>query len=197
MTCCLLCCKFIPERDILVVTATDGHIALFSIPDVSKDAVYDDWSFVSRFKIHQSGIKCLEVMSVSGLLSVISSLTTESVAYLLTGGDDNAVHLTEVVFDDGIACKLLASVLDGHTSTVTGVLHLGNLQFLSVGIDQKIAMWKFEGTKLTAVYEAYTFVPDVCGVIDIGVQRGKRRFVVYGTGMELIALEDSERNSVL
>jgi len=36
--------------------------------------------------------------------------------------------------------------------------------------------------------EAYTFVPDVGGMIEIGVKDGKRRFVVFGTGMELIAL---------
>jgi hypothetical protein len=90
-----------------------------------------------------------------------------------------------------IICQPIAVVLDAHTSTVTGVLSLGNSKFLSVGIDQKIRMWKVSGHGLTCLYEGYTFVPDVGGFIEIGVEGSKRRFVIFGTGIELIELEDS------
>jgi WD40 repeat protein len=119
-------------------------------------------------------------------------LIKESAVYLLTGGDDNAIHLTEVRFADKIACQILASVLDAHTSTITGVLGLGNFQFLSVGIDQIIKIWEFNGEDILCWNQLYTFVPDVCGVVEIGFHGRNRRFVVFGTGMEMIAWEELE-----
>ena len=115
--------------------------------------------------------------------------------HIFTGGDDNAVHLTEVIFGTTLKCRLIASVPNSHTSTITGVLDLGNLQFLSVGIDQYIRIWEFNGSSLFCLHKAYTFVPDVCGIVQIGVQRGKRCFVVFGTGMELVAWENAERTN--
>lgn len=113
----------------------------------------------------------------------------------MTGGDDNAIHLTRVTIEPEITCKPVAAVLDAHTSTVTGVLSLGNSKFLSVGIDQKIRMWKISGYGMTCLYEGYTFVPDVGGFIEIGVKGRKRRFVIFGTGIELIELESSTIDS--
>jgi hypothetical protein len=87
-------------------------------------------------------------------------------------------------------CSPVAGVLDAHTSTVTGVLFLGSSRYLSVGIDQKIRLWIEEGGKLLCIYEGYTFVPDVCGIAEIGVNGKIRRFVVFGTGMELLEWQD-------
>ena len=117
----------------------------------------------------------------------------ETTVYLFTGGDDNAVHLTEVNFGTELKCRLISYVPNAHTSTITGVLDLGNLQFLSIGIDQCIRVWEYNGHNLVCLYRAYTFVPDVCGIIEIGVPERKRRFVVFGTGMEMISWENVER----
>lgn len=121
------------------------------------------------------------------------SLIIETTLYLLTGGDDNAIHLTEINFGSALKCRLISSVLNAHTSTITGVLDLGNLQFLSIGIDQRIRVWEYNGRDLVCLHNAYTFVPDVCGIVEIGGPKRKRRFVVFGTGMEMIAWEDAER----
>jgi len=111
---------------------------------------------------------------------------------MFTGGDDNAVHLVELVIRSEVTCTLLASVLDAHASTVTGVLSLGKSRFLSVGIDQNIRIWKFDGSGLMCLCKAYTFVPDVGGIVEIGVRERKRSFVIFGTGMELISWEETE-----
>lgn len=111
--------------------------------------------------------------------------------YLLSGGDDNAVHLMQVeVTDENITLTTIAGVLDAHTSTVTGVLFLDDSRYLSIGIDQKIRLWKVEERSLLCIYEGYTFVPDVCGIAELGVKGDKRRFVVFGTGMELLEFQD-------
>jgi hypothetical protein len=116
----------------------------------------------------------------------------ENVLHMFTGGDDNAVHLVELVFTPNVTCKLLASIIDAHASTVTGVSSLGRMRFLCVGIDQNIKIWKYDGASLICLCKVYTFVPDVGGIIEIGVPERKRKFIVFGTGMELISWEESE-----
>lgn len=209
-TCCLLGCKFVQGHDFIVITATDGHIGLLSIPDqlknmpspVSSNCETVDnskltWTFTSKFLVHQSSINCLEIISISGSQSFLHILITDTSVYLLTGGDDNAIHLSEVSFEGEGKCAFrpIASVLDAHTSTITGVLNLGGLKFLSIGIDQVVRVWKFDGENLISRYKGYTFVPDVGGIIEIGVQGGKRRFVIFGTGMEMISWSDSEEDT--
>jgi hypothetical protein len=109
---------------------------------------------------------------------------------IVTGGDDNMIHLMKVIIGPTITWESIATALNLHTSTVTGVLSLGNSKFLSVGIDQKIQVWKVTGTQMVNIYEDYTFIPDVGGIIEIGVQGNKRQFVIFGTGMELLQLDN-------
>jgi WD repeat-containing protein 6 len=111
---------------------------------------------------------------------------------MITGGDDNAIYLNEIEIGDVISCRLLASKTKAHTSTVTEVLSLGNSVYLSVSIDQIIRVWELNIGRLVCIFEAYTFVPDVCGIIEIDGNDYERRFVVYGTGMELVAFTEDE-----
>jgi WD40 repeat protein len=123
-----------------------------------------------------------------------SVLTKASKVLLFTGGDDNAVHLTEVNLNSEISTRNISSVPDAHASTITGVLHLGDMHFLSCGIDQAVKVWRLEGEKLVCLYKCHTGVPDVGGIVEIGGDLGKRRFVVFGTGMEMIAWNRLQEN---
>jgi hypothetical protein len=111
---------------------------------------------------------------------------------LFTGGDDNALNLAEVEFNSEISIRRIALVPDAHASTVTGVLYLGNMHFLSCGIDQAIKVWRLGGENLVCLYKCHTCVPDVGGVVEIGGDREQRRFVVFGTGMEVITWNQGE-----
>ena len=96
-----------------------------------------------------------------------------------------------MTISDEVSLKLLASAIDAHSSTITGILALTNTRFLSVGIDQNIRMWQYQGSGLACIYSAYTFVPDVCGIVALKQRNPARlRFLVFGTGMELISLQD-------
>jgi WD repeat-containing protein 6 len=108
---------------------------------------------------------------------------------MITGGDDNAIQLSEISISSSITWRILALVRDAHTSTVTGVLSWGISEYLSIGIDQRIRLWRYEDGNLNCVFDGYTFVPDVCGIVDVGVSGEKRRLVVYGTGIEMLELE--------
>lgn len=111
---------------------------------------------------------------------------------LLTGGDDNAIHLTEMTLDPDISRRRIASVPDAHASTITGVRSLGGMNFLSCGIDQAINVWGLDGDKLVCMYKCHTYVPDVGGIVEIPGDLARRRFVVFGTGMEMIAWDDGK-----
>jgi hypothetical protein len=120
----------------------------------------------------------------------------ESEVEIVTGGDDNAIHLVKVTIGQIITCESIATLHDSHTSTVMGVLSLGNSKFLSVGIDQKIRMWKITEEHMVHLYEGYTVIPDVGGFIEIGVQGNNRQFVIFGTGRELLQLNKSILDSI-
>jgi len=66
---------------------------------------------------------------------------------------------------------------------------LGNSSYLSVGVDQKLLLWRYENGSLLHLLSGYTFVPDVCGILDLGIFGVKRKIVAYGSGMELIELQ--------
>jgi hypothetical protein len=85
-TCCLLNCKFVPGQNYIAVTATDGHVAFFSIPYFAENAKapseatpngievegqpYGMLDLKSKFQIHQSSIKCMEMITISGTQSL-------------------------------------------------------------------------------------------------------------------------------
>ena len=85
-TCCLLNCKFVPGQNYIAVTATDGHVAFFSIPNFPENSKplseappngieikgqpYGMLEMISKFQIHQSSIKCIEMIAISGTQSL-------------------------------------------------------------------------------------------------------------------------------
>ena len=127
---------------------------------------------------------------------MLSVLTKASKLLLFTGGDDSAVHITEVTLTPEISTRNIASIPDAHASTITGVLYLGDMHFLSCGIDQTVKIWKLEEDELIFFHKCHTGVPDVGGIVEIGGDPARRRFVVFGTGMEMITWNLFQGNSL-
>jgi WD40 repeat protein len=125
-------------------------------------------------------------------------ISDSSETLLITGGDDGAIHLTKINEGEKLCggedycVERLMSVEDAHASTVTGILFLREVRCVSVGIDQKIKLWSIlDGKKLVCLREGYTFVPDVAGIIEIP-PKDAWRFVIFGTGMEMIRLDNDD-----
>ena len=72
---------------------------------------------------------------------------------------------------------------------------LGSHEFVSVSVDQKVRMWRYINGAPVIYHDGYTVVPDVCGILDLGVVERERRFVIYGTGMELLALSGGDSDA--
>lgn len=128
-------------------------------------------------------------------------ISGSSRSLLITGGDDGAIHLTQI--DEGkelcngkdYCVSRLMSAENAHASTVTGIVALREVRCVSVGIDQKIKLWSIlDGKKLVCLREGYTFVPDVAGIIQIP-PKDDWRFVIFGTGMEMVRLYNDDSSS--
>ena len=180
-----------------MTTATDGHLGFFRIPEGLGDNVVTNWTCFKKVQVHQSGIPCLSDIPVGSTISCLRCLMIASKVLLFTGGDDNAIYITAVTFSPEISTQRIASVPNAHASTITGVLSLGDMHFLSCGIDQTIKFWRLDGDKLLWLYDCHTCVPDAGGILEIGAETAKRRFVVFGTGMEMITWNLVLENGVL
>ena len=180
-----------------MTAATDGHLGFFHIPEDLGDNVVTNWTCFKKVQVHQSGILCLCRVPVESTTSCLRYLMIASKVLLFTGGDDNAICITVVTFSPDMSTRRIASVPNAHASSITGVLSLGDMRFLSCGIDQTIKFWRLDGEKLLCLYKCHTCVPDVGGIVEISAETAKRRFVVFGTGMEMIAWNPARENGLL
>jgi hypothetical protein len=101
-----------------------------------------------------------------------------------------------VNLNSDISTRNISSVPDAHASTITGVLYLGDMHFLSCGIDQVVNVWRLDGEELICLYKWHTGVPDAGGIVEIGGDLAKKRFVVFGTGMEMISWNLVQENGL-
>ena len=67
-TCCILVCRFVPEHNLLIISATDGYVALLKVPPYDPTLSLKDWSYVARTCVHQSSVKALDLIHISGKL---------------------------------------------------------------------------------------------------------------------------------
>jgi hypothetical protein len=70
-TCCLLRCSFVEGHDIIVTTATDGHLGFFDIPEALCDGVAN-LTCLKKVQAHQSGIPCISAIPVEGTIFAFS-----------------------------------------------------------------------------------------------------------------------------
>lgn len=169
-TCCLLQARFVGGW--LVTAATDGVLAAWDVGGVVRGEVGALGEPVWVKRVHQSGVKSLEVE------------VREGTVMLFTGGDDCALGVTRVEGGQAESWVLPRA----HASAVTAVVRVGR-RVVSVGVDQRVKVWDVvegegEGTGLRLVEEGYTGVADVAGAV--GVQReGEEWVVVGGVGVDV------------
>ncbi|RDA92921.1 hypothetical protein CP533_3873 [Ophiocordyceps camponoti-saundersi (nom. inval.)] len=162
-----------------VTAATDGHVALWEAPERGDGA----WRTKQVARLHQSSIKALD-------------LTLSDDCYrIVTGGDDNALGVTEVVDatdddkeDDGYAIRWKGIVVAGaHAAAINGVA-IDDRLVVSVSNDQRLRSWRLRGRVMELLASAESAVADagdVALVAGPGRQEGRRVIAVGGVGIEL------------
>ncbi|MCJ1438245.1 hypothetical protein MMC27_007633 [Xylographa pallens] len=163
-SCCLTQIKFLRpgDKSYLLTAGTDGFIAFWPVEDFqgqqerrsslpkrssgqNAESFHGDLKWHYQHRIHQSSIKCLTSHHLS-----------DSEVIVATGGDDNAVAFTRIIFDaefpDLPICFTLL-LARAHASTITGIQCLGpqldsaqsdgrtSWTFATVSNDQRLKTW--------------------------------------------------------
>ncbi|KAK3334980.1 WD40-repeat-containing domain protein [Neurospora tetraspora] len=180
--------------DIQVLTAsTDGHMAVWSAAAaVSSTSTTEtekaEYQMVALAKVHQSSIKGLDLSSPRSSSSGQSWL-------VITGGDDNAVHFTNLQYssaDNTYKVLSRSRVKDAHAAGVTGICTVREdgeaVEVASISNDQRVKLWRAvwkegseEPVKVTLLDNQYSSVADA-GDVEV-IKEG--RLMVGGVGMEV------------
>ena len=185
----------------LLIAATDGHIALWPVPDnlVSFEASRDLHPLL-RHQIHQSCIKVLSTLQID-----------PSIVLVATGGDDNALGLTLLTVSSGAADNSNSRVPQpetllipkAHAASVTALQWLKDedgkdkgegrlVRLLSASNDQVMKTWEVRfgdlchGVKDLEVKKGKEYQTEVADVACMEVMRAgeERRVALAGVGLE-------------
>ena len=124
-TCCITQCKIF--GDYLLTASTDGYLVLWQLGDLSR---------ISRQRVHQSSIKCLEARDWKNGCTLIA-----------TGGDDGALAFCLVDFSTSASPHWLRLIIPrAHASAVNALsLVSGTMSprfdFVTVSNDQRVKKW--------------------------------------------------------
>ncbi|KAL2183767.1 hypothetical protein L209DRAFT_757024 [Thermothelomyces heterothallicus CBS 203.75] len=197
-----------PELELHVLTAfTDGHVAVWKKekkkkkknPTAASSGVAVSSSSSSEFclalvvRLHQSSIKSLDLSSSSWSSS--STSRHRRCWLVATGGDDNALGLTELAWDAagaagaGYVVRARYRVRDAHAAAVTGLALVGGnpehgvAEIATVSNDQReeVGDDPAGGMRVALLQNRYSSVADA-GDLEL-VAAGK--LMVGGVGMEL------------
>lgn len=165
--CCLLNVNILQRNNkIYILTgATDGHIAIWRIDDLMEKKITQLGKPIVKQQLHQSSIKALKVFEEQDHVKVI------------TGGDDNALILSELKFDDIITWELKSFIEDGASATFTSISALGD-KIVTTSVDQIVRLWEYKDG-LKCLEERYTTVADT------GCSDGEMGIVIGGAGLSI------------
>lgn len=176
-TCCILNVALAMLKDsiILLIAATDGYLTHWDITDLLPfemsygKLVSNNLSFATlqlnkwtqKIPVHLAGIKSFD-------------LKTEDDRFVVyTGGDDNAIAITEYTLSNGRAMYGAVKDMERYatSSTVTSVQLLDDCnRLLTTSVDQIIRIWDIGDSTLSIKENAYTTVADTgsSDFVDIG-----------------------------
>ena len=191
----------------MVTAGTDGFIALWSLPTIF-DVPPDDinpardptaLTMTSRYKVHQSTVKSMAVMSISPDV------------LLATGGDDNALAFTRIKMSQGDSSQIAFSTLlipsahasainavqtwseDGLQDEVEGLPHQRYFSLITTGNDQRIKRWSvtlnlgqpgIKGIHVKRIFNKPSSVADA-SCLDLVAGPAGKAVAIAGVGIEV------------
>ncbi|ODQ77969.1 hypothetical protein BABINDRAFT_163021, partial [Babjeviella inositovora NRRL Y-12698] len=201
-TCCVWHVRFIFVKEVgrfyLLTGATDGHVAIWDITtNIIANFAYTacckaDFCLsvkelggkVSQLgpllvkqAIHQNGIKDLEIVSYGDKL------------VLVTGGDDNALGVSQISFTKGISFVTTQFLENAASSTITAVCQIDSTKLMVTSVDQYIRIWELngDGSEVTLLDERYTTIADT-GCATVTEFDGAKVGLIAGAGLSVWGL---------
>ncbi|XP_018562587.1 WD repeat-containing protein 6 [Anoplophora glabripennis] len=182
LRCILKLCKInIFSRDIFATMATDGQLVFWDMSNICRSKSEIKW--FHSIQSHQSGINSYDY-----------KLLNDNLCLFLTGGDDNAIVLNLVRFQNKTSVTIdnidIFTDSGTHCAQITGVF-LSDKYFITASIDQRIAIfeWQLLDEKLICKYitKYNTAVADLQGLCCF--ENSDFDAFVYGKGIEYIKIK--------
>lgn len=189
-TCCLINSSIILSESstFLTVSATDGHLAIWCLDSILNNSGTSSFPEpLERLQIHQSSVKCSVYFAQSSIDHSPSSFLHVS------GGDDNSLVMTSLVFKNGtVTAKKVTSIEDAHSSTIAGISKISDSKFVTTSVDQNIKIWKIEEANNTIrlLTSKYTTIADT-GPIDSTCMLEDPVILFGGSGLSAWSIKGS------
>ena len=196
-TCCVLnvSLNVLDKSLLLIITPTDGSIVVYNITEhvpfeVGNNKVFliDNGlgisliqlpMFALKFRVHQSGIKTLATLSENNFKAI----------KIFTGGEDNAVGMSILNFDDEskkLNGTILSFIPDAAASTVTSInLFNENKNILVASVDQNVKSWSMVSNKLELLESKYSTVADTGSLDSVALEDGSTLALIGGIGLSV------------
>lgn len=171
-TFCILNVHFIQKygQSYLVTGTTDGYVTIWDVTSkLSTSGVSKLNNPVVHQQLHQSGIKALSVSE------------TDNSTKIVTGGDDNALILSEVKFEPEVTLLVLSFQEEAASATITSLSLTDSHKVVATSVDQIVRVWNIAET-LKLESASYTTVADT-GCSDTTEIEGKKFSIVGGAGL--------------
>ncbi|KAK0748273.1 WD40-repeat-containing domain protein [Apiosordaria backusii] len=186
---CPMQLRYMPNGEDIMVAYTDGRLAIWTRP-LYEPPPQAEMKLANKaplgmgllVKLHQSSIKSLDAVSPRGGRWIIA-----------TGGDDNALIITELGLDDMGKYKVGGRyrVSSAHGAAVTGLRIVRNeedlIEVVTVSNGQRIKLWRAEpgrdgrGMRISLQDNKYSGIADA-GDVEV-ISSGK--VMVGGVGLEV------------
>lgn len=187
-TCCILNTKFIKFSDFqvyLLISATDGHIALWNIGQIINQAFESRdtkslGNVIVKQQLHQNSVKAIELTPMDNLNY-----------RLVTGGDDNSLTLSHLQFlenSSSVVIETKSFIEKAASSTITSIAYSGNQSYIVSSVDQVVREWKHEGEALKCVAAKYSTVADT-GCVEATTFQHNSVIAIGGAGLSAWALK--------
>lgn len=165
------------NQNVLATMNTEGKITFWNV--VAEKFTLEQPFF--EITAHQSGV------------TSFSYKITNNLCVFLTGGDDNAIVLHVLTFENnnsGFSVKVLCKHIDvsSHCAQITGVF-ITAAYFITTSIDQKVLVfqWNFSNTLAVNLVGRYnTAIADIQGLQVLNKRNDSCDVILYGKGIEII-----------
>lgn len=160
------------SEDAAVLTAsTDGHAAVWRC-----DLQEKTFTVQQVLRVHQSSVKCLDVVPLSA-----------EDAYIITGGDDNALGIT--LLAPNLRLLPHGAARNAHAASINGLITRLNrtqqtIDITTISNDQRLKTWTFhttEGKRLRLARDVYSGVADPGDISELA----GGRLIIVGVGVEV------------
>ena len=217
-TCCLTRTNILRLGTVrfLLTASTDGHIVVWPLSEaqetnntIGHTTSHEDFPsqtpliWTKRYRIHQSSIKCIEILELSKQDSIV-----------VTGGDDNSIAFTRVTGNTKepyYPIFVSVRIPRAHASTITSIRFIshtvskdrrfatGPYRIVTSSNDQRLKTWLLsvdttqpgiDGLSVTRQENIYSEVADASCMATIPRGANGATLVVAGVGLEMWKIID-------